>query len=59
VNLSQRGSQFLKNPLDDMTNTQVVEAVQELQKNTKHLELENIVFLHFLEKNEPALIEGC
>ncbi|XP_068894339.1 cilia- and flagella-associated protein 263-like isoform X2 [Tenebrio molitor] len=58
VNLSQRGSQFLKNPLDDMTNTQVVEAVQELQKNTKHLELENIVFLHFLEKNEPALIEG-
>jgi hypothetical protein len=42
-----------------MTNTQVVEAVQELQKNTKHLELENIVFLHFLEKNEPALIEGC
>ncbi|XP_044264933.1 E3 ubiquitin-protein ligase BRE1-like [Tribolium madens] len=47
-----------RNPLDDMTNAELVSAVTELEKSAKHLELENMVFLHFLEKNEPSLIEG-
>ncbi|XP_064211365.1 uncharacterized protein LOC100142251 [Tribolium castaneum] len=47
-----------RNPLDDMTNAALVNAVTELEKSAKHLELENMVFLHFLEKNEPSLLEG-
>ncbi|XP_063919235.1 paramyosin-like [Zophobas morio] len=47
-----------KNHLDDLNSTDLIATVEQLQKNVKHLELENIVFLHFLEKNDPDLAAG-
>lgn len=41
-----------------MTNAELISAVTDLEKEVKYLELENMVFTHFLEKNDPSLLEG-
>ncbi|KAI4454933.1 hypothetical protein MML48_9g00011200 [Holotrichia oblita] len=42
--------------LEDLTNTELVRTVQDLQANVKRMDLENQIFENFLVANEPSLI---
>lgn len=42
----------------DLSDADVIKAVEDLKSEKKHLELENMVFERFLQKNDPALIQG-
>lgn len=41
-----------------MKSGEIIKTVQDLKQNTKQLELENLVFMHFLKDNDPSLIKG-
>lgn len=42
----------------DVSDAEVMKAVDDLLTEKKHLELENMVFERFLLQNDPALIAG-
>ncbi|KAJ8942752.1 hypothetical protein NQ314_009963 [Rhamnusium bicolor] len=53
------GTQYEEaNPLDDLTDPQVIEFINEMDMECKHLKLENTMFIHFLNKNDPGAMEG-
>lgn len=45
-------------PLNYLTDHELIQIVHELKIETKHLHLENMVFEHFLQKNDASLIAG-
>ncbi|XP_050302032.1 coiled-coil domain-containing protein 113 [Anthonomus grandis grandis] len=45
-------------PLDELTDQQVIDLVQELETENRHLQLENILFETFINDNDPSLMEG-
>lgn len=46
-----------KNPLDDLLDDELIEAVQEIQRNINYLTTENQVFETFLRQNDPPSLE--
>lgn len=53
------GSKFIaaSNVLD-LSDAEVLKAVEDLRSEKKHIELENMVFERFLQKNDFTLITG-
>lgn len=49
---------FYTHPLDELTDQQVIDVVQELETENRHLHLENVLFETFLKENDPSLLEG-
>lgn len=45
-------------PLDAISDQELIKLVDDLKIETKHLNLENTVFEHFLKKNDATLITG-
>ncbi|XP_030766217.1 coiled-coil domain-containing protein 113-like [Sitophilus oryzae] len=44
-------------PLDEFTDQQVIDLVNEMEMDHRHLELENILFETFLKENDPNLLD--
>lgn len=45
-------------PLDELTDQQVIDLVQEVETESRHLDLENNLFESFLRQNDPSLLDG-
>lgn len=45
-------------PLNDLTDQQVIDLVQELETENRHLQVENVLFESFLHENDESLLDG-
>ncbi|KAL1516677.1 hypothetical protein ABEB36_000558 [Hypothenemus hampei] len=48
----------VSHPLDELTDQQVIDLIQELETQNRHLQLENRLFESFLKENDPLSLEG-
>ncbi|CAG9763739.1 unnamed protein product [Ceutorhynchus assimilis] len=45
-------------PLDELTDQQLIELVEEMETENRHLYLENILFESFLKEHDPSSLDG-
>lgn len=63
INLMEKTNQQVEeelenHPLNDLTDQQVIDLVQELETENRHLQVENILFESFLHENDESLLDG-
>lgn len=56
--LLQSQMEMPNNPLDELTDQQLIDVITEMETDLGHIQLENSIFYDFLQSNDPSLLEG-